>query len=72
MKKSQAIYRRYRADDPIVPGFEGRRVLIYHVSGHHHVTPNHPAVTSRITKVFKNGRFHTENTIWTLDPIIDN
>jgi hypothetical protein len=71
MKKNRAYYYRYQPDDPIIQGFEGRTVMIHHVSGHNRCTPNHPVITSPITKVFKHGRFHTQNTIWTLTPNIN-
>lgn len=72
MKKQHATYLLcFLTDDPVDQTAVGRNMLIYHVQGHPFCTPNHPVITSRITKVYKNGRFHTKNTIWTLAPSVN-
>lgn len=72
MKKNRATYLLcFLTDDPVDQTYIGYSMLIHHVQGHPRCTPNHPVITSQIIKVYKNGRFHTKNTIWTLAPSVN-
>ena len=66
MKKNVAYYKHPLPNQP-KPFHLNHSYMLWHVKGHPNCTPNHLVYTSPITRIYKNGRFHTKSTIWILD-----